>query len=171
MALYMPFFYYICTPIIHKNILYLVRKLINAIPTGVLSAIATALCLYLLLDNDPFGAQHVHLFPGSDKVAHILMFMGVACAYIYDYAKYRLPHHTNTNKELAFATAAFTVGILAEVAQLVMQNGRSFEWADLLADAMGAILGFLFMKFYFIKRFRNYVLKFKRHHHHHQHKD
>ena len=143
------------------------RKLINAIPVGVLSAIATVLCLYLLLDNDPFGAQHVHLFPGSDKVAHVLMFMCVACAYIYDYVKYRLPHHTSTNKELAFSAAAFTVGVLAEVAQLVMQNGRSFEWADLLADAVGAVLGFLLMKFFFTKRFRNYMLKFKRHHHHH----
>ncbi len=143
------------------------RNLINTIPTGVLSAIATFLCLYLLLDSDPFGAQEMRLFPGADKVIHIIMFMGVACAYIFDYAKYKMPHHTNLNKELAFAAAAFTLGVLAEVAQLVMQNGRGFEWADLLADLAGAILGFLFMKFFFIKHFRNYILKFKRHHHHH----
>ena len=143
------------------------RKILQAIPAGVASIAATLLCLYLLLAKNPLGEEQLPLFDGADKVAHFLIFMGVACAYIYDYIKFRLPHHTRVNKELALMTAAIALGGLTETCQLLMQNGRTFEVYDWVADAVGAIAGFLFMRFVFVHPYRNFMLKYRRHHHHH----
>ena len=77
------------------------KRFFRFVPTGVTSLIVVLVIAYLSLSSDPLGASHVHLFPGSDKVAHFLMYAVASMAFIIDYAKFRLPHHTRLNVDMA----------------------------------------------------------------------
>ena len=164
-------------------------KLLTNIPMGVLSFLATVLCCYFSLDAKPIGAEELTLFEGADKVVHGLMYFLITCAYILDYTKYRMPHHSRINVELALAATAIMLGGVMEVLQLEMNLGRGFEALDWVADAVGAALGFAFMHWWFIHYYRSYALStnryyrlqrrrkrnrkrredYKHHHHHHSH--
>lgn len=144
------------------------RKLIQYIPLWSLSVLATIVISYLLLDRSPLGPD-VMLFKGADKVAHCILFCLLTMVYTFDYIRYRLPHHTHTDVELAFATAAATLGGLLEIAQLVMENGRSYELYDWFADIAGAAVGYLIMKFLLTRPLRHYLLRI-RHHYYHRHR-
>lgn len=56
--------------------------------------------------------------------------------------------------------AAVCFGALLEILQLVVQTGRTAEWWDLFADAVGAFLSCVV--------FRQIVLVYSRHHGHHR---
>ena len=85
------------------------KNFIKSIPVGVLSALMILIVAYLSLDPDPLGEHDFHLFPGADKVAHFLMYLVTACIFIFDYAKFKLPHHTKWNLELLFMCCATPV--------------------------------------------------------------
>lgn len=147
------------------------KKMILAIPTGLLSILATAMIVYLSLASDPLSVNEMKLFPGFDKVAHVLCYFGCTLIYILDYAKYKFPHHTQLSIELALTSTAIILGLFMEIAQLVMLNGRSYEVLDWVCDIAGAVLAFLFMHFYFLHVFRKkaYHVGIHRHHHHRHH--
>ncbi|KNX41715.1 VanZ like family protein [Roseovarius tolerans] len=67
--------------------------------------------------------------PGLDKLAHFLAFGALAAPLAFAY-----PRHWR-----AVALAVLAYGGLIEIVQPYM--GRSAEWADLLADGVGAFLG------------------------------
>ncbi|MBR1804390.1 MAG: VanZ family protein [Muribaculaceae bacterium] len=151
------------------------RKILSVIPVGFLSVIAIAIIAYLSLSSDPLGASHMHLFKHSDKVAHFLMYFMAACAFITDYAKFKLPHHTKINKEMAFTASAMLLGLIMEVLQLVMGQGRSYSNVDIVINCLGALAGLGYMKWRGLHHFRNIMLhshRGHRHgHHHHKSKD
>ena len=117
------------------------KSFLRQIPVGVPSLIITALVIYLSLAHDPFHTSELPLFPGADKWAHVVMYIAVTAVYMLDYAKHKLPHHPKLNVDLALTSSASVLGLLMEVGQLIMHNGRGFEWADWTADTMGAIIG------------------------------
>ena len=144
------------------------KHLLRSLPTGVASLIVVLLIAYLSLSSDPLGASHVHLFPGSDKVAHFLMYFVAAVVFIVDYAKHRLPHHTRLNVELAMMACAMLLGLLMEVSQLALSQSRHYDNYDILFNCLGALAGFLFMRYCGgMHRFRRMMLS--HHHHHHRH--
>ena len=49
---------------------------------------------------------------------------------------------------------AIVLGAVMETGQLVMRLGRSFELWDMLADALGAIGAFVFIKYWYMHKFR-----------------
>lgn len=149
------------------------KKLINFIPVGVFSLIATVFVAYVLLSPPSaemdFWLSWLH-FKYSDKVAHVVLFFILNMAYLYDYTKYRFPHHTKINKDLMITVVASSLGLLSETAQLVMALGREFDKADIIADVIGTFLALLIMRLKGGHLLRKYVFaKKKRHHHHHHH--
>ncbi len=150
------------------------KKIILAIPTGTLSVLVTLLLLYLSLASNPFDVRSVHLFPNADKCVHFLMYFGCAMVYMYEYAKHRLPHHTNLNGELAIASSLAVMGVFIETAQMTLTSDRSFEWLDCLANATGAFTGFLLMHFwgkhYIHSMLYKTVIAKKQHRHYKKHR-
>lgn len=148
-----------------------------AIPVGLCSLLATALIAYLSIASNPLEMGQLHLFPGADKVAHVLMYFFLAAVYLADYCKFRLPHHTTTNVELAFTSCAIMVGLGLEVAQLLLPDtGRNFEIGDWFADIAGATIAFFLMKFKLMHYERKYLYRealhrSHKHHHHHRYQE
>ena len=95
-------------------------------------ASGTALVLlvtWLCLRPSAGGEQ---LFPHADKVQHAAAFLGLGGLLL---ALFERRHY-------AVACIALLVfGGVIEVAQYLMPYGRSAEWADLAADALGVALG------------------------------
>lgn len=156
------------------------KKLINYIPSGVFSLLATAFVLYVLLSPDsaiPNSWLGLFNFKNGDKVMHVLLFMFLAFAYLYDYTKFKNPHHNKVDKELAFTVLAASLGLLTEAGQLAMGLGREFDQFDIVADVVGAFLAFAFVHWWGAHILRKYVFDVKRRHrrkkyhssHHHHH--
>lgn len=144
------------------------KKLIKIIPVWTLSVLATLIVIYLSLASSPAGAG-LFDFPHSDKVMHGILYCVLTMVYLCDYVRHRLPHHTRFDVELVFAVGAATFGGLLEIAQLVMENGRSYELLDWGADAAGAAIGYLLMKLWLMKAWRHYLLRHKHHYRHRRH--
>lgn len=145
------------------------KTFLRNIPVGTLSVIAIAIIAYLSLARDPLGASHVSLFKHSDKVAHFLMYFMATYAFTIDYAKFKLPHHTKLNHELALMASAMLLGLIMEVLQLTMKIGRGYDIIDILFNCLGAFAGFLHLKWRGLKNFRHIMLHSHSHHHHHHH--
>lgn len=146
------------------------KKIINKIPVGVFSVIATVIVVYLLLvPSDRVGGGW---FKNHDKIAHFCMFFFLNCVYLYDYTKKKNPRHTKINKELVFTSLAAMLGLLTESAQLAMGLGRNFDVLDILADVAGAFAALGVMKWFGSHLLRKYLFnsKSRHHHHHHSHK-
>lgn len=141
------------------------------LPTGFLSFIITAVVIYLSLASNPLDLNSYTFFPGFDKVAHALMYFGCVVVYLFDYTKYKSPHHTKLNVELVISAYAAVMGMFLEIAQLGLTTCREFEFTDCLANAVGAVLGFLVMRFWGIRFVRHHVLHLRHSHHHHSHVD
>lgn len=142
------------------------------IPKGLCSVIITAVVAYLSLSSNPLDITSFQFtFPGIDKVVHFLMYFALVMAYLYDYCKFKLPHHTSLNIELMLTASAAVLGLMMEIGQLVFTNCREFDIFDCLANAVGALCGFLLMRFWGIHLLRHYFLASKHSHrlHHHYH--
>ena len=144
------------------------KRFFKKLPVGVLSAIAIVVIAYLSLAPNPVGGG-LHLFPHSDKVAHILMYFFATILFLMDYAKFKMPHHTKLNVEIALMASAMLLGLVMEVLQLIMQIGRGYDIFDLAANCTGALLGFGYMKWKGLHKVR-VMLSRSSHHHHHHHK-
>lgn len=147
------------------------KSFIKAIPVGILSALAILIVAYLSLDPNPLGDNDFHLFPGADKVAHFLMYLVTACIFIFDHAKFKLPHHTKLDMELLFMCCAMLLGLLMEIGQLVLSNGRSYDLLDLIANCLGAAMGFGYMHWRGLHKMRRWLLHsgYRRRHRRHRH--
>ncbi len=143
------------------------KKFILAIPVGIPSLIMLAAVAYLSLAPNPLPMDDRLLFPGSDKLAHVLLYFVTVCVLILDFAKWRLPHHVKLEKMLAITSFAIVFGAVMETGQLAMRVGRSFELVDILCDAVGAIAGFLFIKYWFMHKFRKIFYYSMRKHKYH----
>lgn len=141
------------------------KKIINKIPVGVFSLIATTIVVYLLLapSSDVENSWFAWLkFKHSDKLVHFLMFLFLNLAYLYDYTKYKNPHHTILNTELAFTTFASMLGLLTESCQLAMGLGREFDIIDIVADVVGAFAALGVMRWVGGHMLRKYVFRRRR---------
>ncbi len=148
------------------------KKILNIIPVGVFSVIATAIVVYLLLA--PSSDVNMSLFPWlhfkhSDKVVHFILFLFLNLCYLYDYTKQRAPHHTRINVELAFTVFASMLGLITEACQLAMGLGRNFDHLDIFADVLGAFAALGLMRWFGGHVLRKHVFRRKRRHRHHHH--
>lgn len=103
-----------------------------------LSLLVIAVILFLSLFNPP--KTKLDPITGIDKVVHVCMYLGLELIIWIEY----LRHHENLNwiKILLLGIIApILLGGLMEIAQIKLTQGRSGEWADLLADAAGVLIG------------------------------
>lgn len=115
------------------------RKLIGKVPTGLLSGLTVAAILWLTLAPHPTGDLEIPLFPGADKVVHVVMFGFLAIMVLLETMKHKdwRPLSLPLVGVISIACALFGIGI--EVVQRLMGLGRSFEVLDILADSAGAV--------------------------------
>lgn len=103
-----------------------------------LSLLIIAAILFLSLFNPP--KTKLDTVQNIDKIAHVCMYGGLELVIWIEY----LRHHNNLNwfKIILFGIIfPILLGGLMELAQMKLTQGRSGEWADLIADALGVLIG------------------------------
>ena len=104
------------------------------------TAIVVAVILYATLNADPVGVDRLPLIPGLDKLIHAIMFGGLFSALAFDW--YRAGNAMTRRVLLIFAAASAIAGILDEIAQQAMHNGRQGDIIDFAADCFGILVAF-----------------------------
>ena len=102
------------------------------------SLLIIATIIFLSLFNPP--QTRLDPITGIDKIAHICMYGGLELVIWIEY----LRHHDNLDfiKVLLLGIISpIMLGGLMEIAQMKLTQVRSGEWADLLADSIGVLLG------------------------------
>ena len=102
------------------------------------SLLIIATIVFLSLFNPP--QTRLDPMTGIDKIAHICMYGGLELVIWIEY----LRHHDNLDFIKVLLLGIITpimLGGLMEIAQMKLTQGRSGEWADLLADSIGVLLG------------------------------
>jgi len=100
----------------------------------------------------PGGPGNMNLFgiPHFDKVGHFGMY---AIWTFLIFRAFSLSSNRSTKSWLLISVLlGVTMGIILEVGQLVMHQGRSFELADMFANALGAGIGACIGRFYFPRK-------------------
>ena len=115
------------------------RNIIGKIPTGLLTGVTLALILWLTLAPHPTGDLDLPLFPGADKVVHVIMFGFITFTALLETMKYEKWEMLSLVTVGVISIACALLGIGIEVIQRAMGLGRSFEILDILADTAGAI--------------------------------
>ena len=70
------------------------RRIIEKLPSWLLTAVTVAAILWLTLVPRPLGDMKPELFPGADKVVHAIMFGGLALMILTDCSRSRGYLHT-----------------------------------------------------------------------------
>ena len=122
----------------------------NSIP-GILCGI-----IILILTGLP-GSLFPRVKPtlGLDKVAHILMYAGFAFACLWGYRKQFVSNGLAYKKRAMLLTIIISIayGGLTEIMQeTITVLHRSGDWRDLIADAIGTVLGVLIFYLFFRRK-------------------
>jgi VanZ family protein len=122
----------------------------NSIP-GILCGI-----IILILTGLP-GSLFPRVKPaiGLDKVAHILMYAGFAYACLWGYRKQFVSNGLAYQKRAILLTIIISIayGGLTEIMQeTITVLHRSGDWRDLIADAIGTVLGVLVFYLFFRRK-------------------
>ena len=127
------------------------RRIIEKLPSWLLTAVTVAAILWLTLVPRPLGDMKPELFPGADKVVHAIMFGGLALMILTDCSRSRGGHRLSVLSVIMAASISTLFGIVIELLQREMDLGRSYDFYDMLADAAGAVaaalLWYLFTRF------------------------
>lgn len=77
------------------------------------------------------------LFPGIDKVVHMLIFSMLAFCFLCAFPKIKF---------MTFLQVMLLYALLTEILQDEMGLGRSLEFYDLVADSVGIVVGYFVFK-------------------------
>ena len=86
----------------------------------------------------PMGDTHPPRIPYFDKVVHVFLFGTMAFVWMKDLLK---QEKYKQHAQKTAATFCIFYGYLIEIFQDNMHLGRTFEFLDVYADALGAFLG------------------------------
>lgn len=103
--------------------------------------LATVAVLSLMPSRD---LPHFTVYPEIDKVVHLCMYLGLSflACWSYEISRDRM-------KPLYLMVAGvFMYGVLMEILQRTMHNGRNFDFRDMLANLTGAIIGILIYRYF-----------------------
>jgi len=95
-----------------------------------------------------FDLPNIPLFAGADKIIHFCMYSGLSFLIGWGANVPPKPLHPM----LFILAGAFLWGALMEVLQKSMNLGRSFEYADMVANLAGVIAGLIVYKYFKRKR-------------------
>lgn len=106
----------------------------------IFAIIWTALVLYLSLISARSAAKfNVWDFVGVDKLGHLVFYTIFAFLWCMG-----LTRGITDKKNILFFSISF--GVLMEICQLYLFNGRSFELYDIVANVIGSIIGVILFK-------------------------
>ena len=122
----------------------------NSIP-GILCGISI-----LILTGLP-GSLFPRVKPaiGLDKVAHVIMYAGFAYACLWGYRKQFVSNGLAYKKRALLLTVIISIayGGLTEIMQeTITVLHRSGDWRDLIADAIGTVIGVLIFYLFFRRK-------------------
>lgn len=106
------------------------------------TAIVLAVILYATLSSDPLGADDIPPIPHIDKLIHAIMMGGLFSAIVFDFQRADRCRRVSTSRMIAAAAGVMIFGILDEIGQTLMANGRSGEIFDLGADWIGVWIAY-----------------------------
>lgn len=104
------------------------------------TALVVVVILYATLNSDPVGADRFPAIPHLDKLIHAIMFGGLFSAISFD--RRRDGHALTAGSLVLFAAISVVAGALDEVLQQALENGRSGDILDWLADTVGIIIAY-----------------------------
>nr|WP_294308161.1 VanZ family protein [uncultured Chryseobacterium sp.] len=102
-----------------------------------------AFLTYMLLKPGEENYEYWFMFSGIDKILHLSIFAALGFCFIAAFPKIRF---------LYFFQIILIYAFLTEILQEEMGLGRSMETLDVVADAVGCLVGYYTYRF-FIKRF------------------
>lgn len=84
-----------------------------------------------------YDIPDIKLFAGADKVAHICMYLGLSflACWSYDIS------HKRMKFMYMLLAGVFMYGVMMEILQRTMHNGRNFDFRDMVANLTGTIIG------------------------------
>lgn len=115
-------------------------------PAFLYTAIVAAAIIYLTLFPHPLPDNDIKWWKHTDKVVHALMFGGFTIACVYDYTRKFRVATVSIKTILKISAISITFGGLIEIAQTVMNIGRSGDWLDFVADIAGIVIFALISK-------------------------
>lgn len=126
----------------NKHVLCIVSKLFQISNNTyiVLAAIWTLLTLYLsVISARTIASLHLWNIFGLDKLGHATFYMFFSLFWCMSVSREK-------NRSWMVLLVSITFGILMEIGQYLMLNGRTFELLDIVANTFGAILGVYIFK-------------------------
>ncbi len=91
---------------------------------------------------------HLTVYAGFDKLVHFSMYLGAAIL-----ACWSMDLGLKRVRPLYYLLAGvFLYGVLMEILQRTMHNGRNFEFRDMIANLTGAVAGILVYRYLEKKR-------------------
>ena len=109
------------------------------------------LIIFILLtlpgkDFDPVDMK----IPLQDKFVHITLFGGLV--FFFGLAYRKIPFAFSKTKLVFIVLIAIAYGVIMEFVQkYCTRHSRTFSYDDMLADALGAILGYFLIRYLIIK--------------------
>ena len=110
--------------------------------------LATIAALSLMPARD---LPHFTVFSAIDKVVHISMYLGLSFLACWSYEINR----ERMKPIYVLLVGVFMYGVLMEILQRTMHNGRNFDFKDMVANLTGAIVGIIIYRFFDRKRTEN----------------
>lgn len=90
------------------------------------------------------------LIPYEDKMVHMGLFGGLV--FFFGLAYRKIPFAFSKSKLIFMVLFATAYGVLMEFIQKYCTNhSRSFSYDDMLADGVGAVIGYFFIRYIIIK--------------------
>lgn len=113
-------------------------RLLNLSPMFLLSALGLTILIVMML-RPANELPDFSLFPYADKFFHFIAFGLVALALLFDVGRYKKAY---VNLRLWFTSGSCLsiLGAIIEYAQLYIEQGRSAEGWDIIANALGAYM-------------------------------
>jgi VanZ family protein len=102
-----------------------------------------------------YDLPEITVFPQFDKVVHISMYLGLSFLALWSFEV----HRDRMKPIYLLLTAVFLYGVLMEILQRTMHNGRSFDFRDMLANLTGAIIGIVIYRYFDLKRVEGVMSK------------
>jgi len=119
------------------------QRIIGKLPPRILTVLTAVAILWLTLAPRPLGDMETQLFPGADKVAHAIMFGGLALMAYVDESRSRRWSRLSPAYIAVTMLAVAAFGVVIEFLQDSIDTGRTFDINDIWADTAGAVLAAL----------------------------
>ena len=122
------------------------RKLIHIfdkLPSWSASVVVLIVILVLTLDSNPVQIDLPNIV-GIDKLVHGIMFGCLAMSICVDIQRRNWSALIGIGSVIVAIVISAGVGVIVEMLQYWMANGRTYETYDIVADVVGAfVLGFV----------------------------